>query len=521
MAAAASSLSDDESNTKTSAPPPPPPEEKKLGFFETIKTFERPFWMGCGIEMFERWAYYACRQVVGLYIAQADDPGGLHFTQAQKGTIFFWWALVQSLIPMVSGGFSDRYGYKKTIALSVGFTVTGYSLMGTQHTFGGFFLGCLVLAFGTAIFKPGIQGSIAQGMSKKNSSVGWGLFYWLVNFGAMLAPMYAAFMRGKGWSYVFFGSAAIMALNLPMLLTYKEVDSGADKKKNIGRVALDTFVNLLANPKLLLVIALFSGFWMLLYQLWDLMPNFYTDWVDSISFVKNNSWVPSGWLNTKDPRGVQLKQEIALNINSILVVMFVIPMSYLVARVRVMTSIVIGVTITTVGTIVYGTSPSLYVLAFGIVLFSLGEMLTGPKKSEYFSLIAPKGKKALYLGYVNIPVAIGQAVGAKIAGWQYGNYGEKATLSLKYLATHGYVQSGASWDGDVETLAKFTGVERKDAFLTLVEFMGQDATAVNDMLWTTYKPYQVWYPFVGIGVCSLIGLMIFSRVSKRWKDLDV
>jgi len=61
-------------------------------------------------------------------------------------------------------------------------------------------------------------------------------------------------------------------------------------------------------------------------------------------------------------------------------------------------------------------------------------MMTGPKKNEYLGLIAPAGKKALYLGYVNIPVGIGGFVGSKMAGYLYGHYGEKATLALKYMA---------------------------------------------------------------------------------------
>jgi POT family proton-dependent oligopeptide transporter len=498
-----------------------PSAEPKLGFFETLRTFPRSFWMGCGIEMWERLAYYGVRQVVGLYIAQADDPNGLHFTQQQKGTIFFWWALVQSLVPMVSGGVTDRYGYKKTIVASVLCTISGYTLMGTQRSFGSFLAGCLVLAFGTAIFKPGIQGTLAQSMSKKNSSVGWGFFYWLVNVGAFIGPFYAAFMRGKGWPFVFFGSAAVIAINLPMLLTYEEVESGADKRKKIGSVVRDTVVNLVFNPKLVLVIALFSGFWMMLYQLWDLMPNFYTDWVDSLRFVKENSWLPSNWIDMKDLRGPSLKQEIALNINAFLIVSFVIPMSFFVARLRVMTSITIGVLIATIGTIVYGTSPSLYVCAFGIVFFSLGEMLTGPKKTEYFSLIAPKGKKALYLGYVNIPIAIGQAIGARIAAHEYGNYGEKAMLSLRYLAEKTAFLKGRAWNGDVATLEAITGIERKAAFATLVKELGKEPAEVNALLWDTYRPFQVWYPFVIIGFCSLFGILTFSQISKRWKDMDV
>jgi hypothetical protein len=310
-----------------------------------------------------------------------------------------------------------------------------------------------------------------------------------------------------------------MALNYLMIFTYKEVESGADKKKSAVRVLVDTFKNIL-DLRLATVILLFSGFWMMLYQLWDLMPNFYADWVSSTPFVQANAWLPKQWL-VADPRGMQLKQEVALNLNATMVVCFVIAISYLVARLRVMTAIAIGVTIATIGTVVYGTSPSVYVLFFGIVLFSLGEMLTGPKKTEYFSLIAPKGKKALYLGYVNIPVALGQALGAKLAGWQYGRNGEKATLSLKYLAERTDHHGVGTWDGDIEHLAEFVGVKRTAAFETLTNVLGQDANAANAVLWSTYKPYQVWYWFSAVGFASLAGILIFSRVSKRWKDLDV
>jgi hypothetical protein len=310
-----------------------------------------------------------------------------------------------------------------------------------------------------------------------------------------------------------------MAMNYLMLFTYEEVESGADKNKSAGRVFIDTFKNIL-DARLATVIVLFSGFWMMLYQLWDLMPNFYADWVSSTPFVEANTWLPKTWL-VADARGVQLKQEIALNLNAGMVVLFVVAISYLVARLRVMTSIAIGVTIATMGTIVYGTSSSVYVLFFGIVLFSLGEMLTGPKKTEYFSLIAPKGKKALYLGYVNIPVALGQAGGAKLAGWQYGRNGERAVLAMKYLAEKTNHHAAGTWDGNVDHLAEFVGVKRPVAFETLTSVLGQDASSVNALLWTTYKPYQVWYWFSAVGFASLAGILVFSRVSRRWKDLDV
>lgn len=496
-----------------------PPSATNLGFLATLATFPRSFLMGCGVELFERLAYNCVRTVLPLYIAQANDPGGLHFSQAQKGTIFAAWAMVQTIVPMVSGGFADRYGYKRMIALSVTLACSGYILMANLRSYPGFFFACLVLALGTAIFKPGIQGTLAQSLSKDNSSVGWGLFYWIVNVGALIGPFVGAALSAKSWPAVFYGSAVAMALNYGMIFTYKEVESGADKKKSAPRVLIDTFRNIL-DLRLITVIVLFSGFWMMLYQLWDLMPNFYTDWVDSAGFVEANEWLPKSWL-VSDARGLQLKQSIALNINSAMIVAFVVLVSFLVARLRVMSAIAMGVLIATLGTIVYGTSASLSMLVLGVALFSTGEMLTGPKKTEFFSLIAPKGKKALYLGYVNIPVALGQAFGAKLAGWQYGTRGEKAVLSLKYLAEKTDHHRPGVWDGDVEHLAAFVGVERPAAFETLVSVLGRNADSATELLWMTYEPYRVWYWFSAIGFSSLLGIVAFSQVSKRWKDFDV
>ncbi|WP_146646691.1 MFS transporter [Labilithrix luteola] len=496
--------------------PPSPPEPEKLSFFATAKTFPRPFWMCCVMEMWERLAYFGVRVVMPIYIMQADEPGGLHFTKDDKGSIYFWWAIVASGIPMISGGFADRYGYKKLIAVSATINIAAYVMMANMRSYWGFFASVMLLALGTALFKPGLQGTLAQSMSKKNSSVGWGLFYWLVNVGGAIGPPLAGFMHSHGWPAVFYGSAAITTLNYAMLFTYPGVESGADQSKGIWTVVKGTVVNIF-DAKLLAVIAIFSGFWMMLYQLWDFMPNFYADWIDSSGFVKLVGFLPEAWLQ-KTARGVQLKQENALNLNALLIVLFVVPMSFLVARMRVLSAITLGILIATIGTMVYGTLPSIYMVFFGILLFSLGEMLTGPKKTEYFALIAPKGKKALYLGYVNIPVAIGAAAGAKVVA---ALYGEKATLALRYLAEKTDHHGAGNWDGNADHLAAFVGVQRTSAVETLCNVLGQSPNAVNQLLWDTYKPYQIWYVFGAAGLCSLIGMLVFSRMSRKWQDLDV
>ncbi|HOS38138.1 MAG TPA: MFS transporter, partial [Spirochaetota bacterium] len=88
-------------------------------FIRQTRTLTWPFWAANIMEMVERLAYYGVRVVIPIYIAQADEPGGLHLCQEEKGFIFMWWALVQSGLPVFTGGFADRYGYKRQIAIAI------------------------------------------------------------------------------------------------------------------------------------------------------------------------------------------------------------------------------------------------------------------------------------------------------------------------------------------------------------------------------------------------------------------
>ena len=137
----------DEKKTETSPEPEKLPEEPPADEHEgfTLFGFPIPFFMLNIIEMFERLAYYGVRALVAVYIMQADEPGGLHFTAAQKGTIYAWWFVFQSVLPTFTGGFADRYGYKKTIAAAVTLNVVGYTMMAYMRDFWGFFIAVMVL----------------------------------------------------------------------------------------------------------------------------------------------------------------------------------------------------------------------------------------------------------------------------------------------------------------------------------------------------------------------------------------
>jgi len=484
------------------------------------------FRMLCCIEAMERLAYFSMRAVVPVYIMQADDPGGLHLTALHKGTIYAWWFVFQSILPMFTGGFADRYGYKKVMALSVSLNVIGYVIMAFGRSYAVFFFGVIVLATGTAFFKPSIQGSLAQNLTKDVSSIGWGIFYWVVNIGGLAGPLVARAILGpahtaEAWRNLFLVSAGFTALNFLWMLTFKDVPSGASKTEGVRQVLVRTLKNIV-EPRLVAWLLIMSCFWLMMYQLWDLHPNFITDWVDSSGTATALRHLPNPDFWASDTaRGPQVPQEILLSVNALLIVAIILPVSWLVRRMRTLSAMLIGMTMATGGILVAGLTATGWVLILGICLFSLGEMLTGPKKNEYLGLIAPPGKKGLYLGYVNIPVGIGGFVGSKMAGWIYGHYGEKAVLALKYLATKTPLGEGKGWDGDVATLEATLGVTRTEAFSRLQEVVGLDAVEATRLLWETYSPqYAVWLPFAAIGVCAVVALAVFGQLAKRWTDMD-
>jgi proton-dependent oligopeptide transporter, POT family len=502
------------------------------------------FWTLNVIEMWERLAFYNLRVMAPIYIMQADDPGGLHLTAQNKGIIYAWWAVFQSLLPVFTGGFADRFGYKRTLAFAISLMTVGYLMMALMrdlsfiNNFWAFFAAVLTMATGTAFFKPSLQGSLAHQLSKEDASVGWGIFYWVVNVGAFIGHYLPSLLLGLGamlpgilhaeahsreaWRNLFLASAAFSVVNLLLLFTFRDVPSGASKSESVFQVLWRTLVNIV-EPRLLCWMAIMSCFWLMMYQLWDLQPNFIADWVDSTSIAQNLAWLPEGLRKVvveQTPRGPMVPQQVLLSFNAFFIIVGVVGVAWATRRMRALSAMLIGMIMATCGVLLAGWTQNAWLLVSGILFFSLGEMMTGPKKNEYLANIAPPGKKGLYLGYVNIPVGVGVFFGSWIAGVVYGRFGEKAVLALRYLAEKTPFGAGKPWNGAVADLESALGVKRTEAMLKLQEVTGMDAVAATRTLWDTYAPHRVWIPFALIGVLAAIGLWVFNQRAKQWKDMN-
>ncbi|MEM9074586.1 MAG: MFS transporter, partial [Myxococcota bacterium] len=476
--------------------------EPRASFREQFFSFGRVFWIANWMELVERFAYYGVRVVLPVYMVLAISEGGPELTHVQKGSIYALWAVVQSFVPIFTGGFADRYGFKINIAISTvlkifGYLVMGYCiklsemvdgvplaegrLAGTDSVYGIFFAGAMLLALGTAIFKPGLQGLIAHEMPEKSASLGWSLFYQMVNWGGFIGPMIAGFLRILDWEYVFLACAAGIALNFFPLFLFAEPKREGEKDERTPLVVLKESLFGLLEPRLFFFTMCFAGFWLMFYQLFDILPNFIDDWIDSRGAADAlGSWVP----RTDDGN---LTQEWMINLNAGMIMLTAFFFGYLTGFVRSLTAIVIGIGVSAVAIFGLGMSMSGWWTLGAIALFSVGEMSASPTKMRYLAGIAPKGKQGLYMGYVNMTVGIGWSVGSVVAGEMYEKGGDKINLARRYLVEHeGLSQAAAD------------AIDRGAVLERLQQATELDVWGIRELLWTTYEPYTMWSVFTAI-----------------------
>lgn len=471
-----------------------------------LKSFSGVFWTANLMEMMERLAYFGVRAVVGLYIVDAAANGGLELSHDQRGTIFMVWAIIQALLPMFTGGFSDRYGYKKSLYLAFSINAVAYVLMGLANSYWTFFGAAMLLATGTAIFKPPLHGTLAHAVDERNSSLGWGLFYQLVNIGGFIGPILAAQMRIMAWEYVFYASAGIIVLNfLPTIFLFKDYSVELRKEKRERGEAekgafatfADSMLTLIKDGRFVVFLLIFSGFWLMFMQLFDTFPIFIDEWVDSRHIVQ--------LLGLKPDRYGNLPPEMMVNLDAGTIVILMPLIGYLTGKFKPVVMMVLGMLISTFALVYTGSTTAGWFVLLGIFMFAIGEMVCSPKFSEYIGLMAPPEKKALYLGYSNIPFAIGWSLAGKLSGTFYGLYSDKFKFARDYMVTK--LNMDVSM---VEALPK------NDVMTTLADKMGVDTFQATQVLWDIYHPWRTWIIFGAIGLASSIAMLIYHF----WLEAD-
>jgi POT family proton-dependent oligopeptide transporter len=221
-----------------------------------LKEYPSTFWVANTLEIFERMAWYGFFAVSSLYITGAIGEGGLGFTDEDRGVLQGVVTFFLYLFPVVTGALADRYGFKKMLITAFIVLIPAYYLLGQLKTFPTFFLAFMLVALGAAMFKPVIIGTVSKTTSEKTSSMGFGIFYMMVNIGGFVGPIVAGIVRVLSWEYVFYASAGWIAINLIIVsIFYKEPKiTGETKDVRSLKKVMSDMVEVLGNGRFFLFV---------------------------------------------------------------------------------------------------------------------------------------------------------------------------------------------------------------------------------------------------------------------------
>jgi proton-dependent oligopeptide transporter, POT family len=387
-----------------------------------IKSFPRNFWTVIVMEFFERGSYYGVMSVLSVYLVMNTADGGLGFSREGVGVIKSTITPLLYLLPILAGALADRFGYRRTLMMAFTVMSTGYFLTSLSTTYCMVFLSLILMAVGAGFFKPIISGTIARVTDESNSSLGFGIYYWSINLGAFIFPlMLVPFLKGIGWSYIFVmaavGTGSMLLLNL---FVYREPPR-PQSTKPLGEV-LKGIVLVLKDFRFVIMIVIYSGFWILYFQMFDTVLWYLKDYIDTTPvdrvvnsflslFVQNPSW--------------KFDAEHVTVINAGIIILLQLVVSSIVRTKPALPTMIVGISMGTLGMGILAISTHIWVFIAGIVIFSIGEMTAHPKFISYVGLIAPPDKKALYLGYSFLYGVIGSGVGGILGATLYVHFVDK------------------------------------------------------------------------------------------------
>lgn len=370
-------------------------------------SFPPVFWIANSIEILERIAYYGIYMGFGIYMAH------LGYSKAQLGIVQSFFLLLSYMIPVVSGTFADKYGFKKVLITAYLAYLPSILLLLLTKSLSGIGLTMLCIGFAAGIFKPLISGTVRVVSDGTNKTLGFGIFYAMVNIGGTVGPIIAGKLRVISWNYAFLASA--IAIGIMLLVTiffYKEPpreiegQTLAKKFKDLG-VAL-------SDLKFLLFLALLGVFfWLPFWAFFNLIGVYIDQSLDTANIyvaVKSmlGSWI-ANFISHTDEHGVRRILGESIGNSGLYIICFQLIVSSISQRFKAIPIFLSGLFMASLGFMIIAfariAAPSLVFL--GIFLFAIGEMMASPRIQEYITWIAPKEKAGLYMGSNFLATSVG------------------------------------------------------------------------------------------------------------------
>jgi dipeptide/tripeptide permease len=378
---------------------------------QEIRTgFERPFWVANISEIFERLAYYGAFASLAIYLHES-----LNFPTEQTGVLTGTFNFAVWFLAALGGVVADKLGFRRALSTAFLILAIAYFLLGSIQApwlapvrgAGPLWLFVTLIlllpSLGVSLVKPCVVGTTARASKESVRSLGYSIYYTMVNIGGLLGP-YAGSLARRYWGagkIFLIAAAATFAMFFFVLAFFREPKRIDDAPApTIGQV-LRNFLTVLRNPKFMIFLLIFSGYWIVFWQQWIVMPVYLHQFV-----------------------GKDIDVEKILMTDSIIVITCTILLNQLTKKLPAFTAIILGTFITGISWLILGLHPSMWGAVATIAVLAIGEIVHQPRYYEYVSRLAPEGQQGTYMGFAFVPLGIGSLIGGWFGGKILHYFGE-------------------------------------------------------------------------------------------------
>lgn len=392
--------------------------------------FPRVFWIANTIEVLERFAYYGIYMGFGIYLQQ------LGYSRGDLGSIQSIFLAISYLVPLFSGTFADKFGFKRVLIISYLAYLPSILLLIVTKSFSGIALTMLTIGFAAGIFKPLISGTVRAVTDSTNKTLGFGIFYQMVNVGASFGPLVMGKLRAMDWDLVFYVAAGTIGLMfLITLFFYKEPPreiEGISMKQKFK----DIWIALSDYKFAIFIILLGLFFWLPFWAFFNLTAVYIDQHLDTAILYQNvrsifGTTIAS--IISREENGIRMINGEAIAHTGYIILLFQVFVSRIFEKRPALPSFNLGMFIAGIGFVIIGlaytASPGWVFL--GIFLFAVGEMISSPRIQEYITWIAPPEKAGLYMGTNFLATFIGGALSGVIYTRLMGTF--EAMLHPEYV----------------------------------------------------------------------------------------
>jgi POT family proton-dependent oligopeptide transporter len=372
--------------------------------------FERPFWVANISELFERLSYYAAFASLARYLHET-----LNFPTERAADLTGLFGGLVWFLAIFGGTLADRLGFRRALSLAYLILAASYFLLGSIGAgwlapvrnalplvaFVAFVL--MLPALGIALVKPCVVGTTARASKPNVRSIGYSIYYTLVNIGGFVGPQVASYVhKNLSVENVFRAAAASVFLMFFLVLLLFKEPRRADEQTaaNIGET-LRNFWKVITNPRFMLFLLIFSGYWIVYWQIFITLPLYVVGYID---------------------KGADTEK--MLSTGPLIVIALTVAVSVLTKKMAAFRAVILGTFITMIAFAILAVHPTVYAAYATLVVVALGELTQSPRYYDYISRLAPSGQQGTYMGFAFLPLGIGAFLAGRIGGTLLHHFGE-------------------------------------------------------------------------------------------------